>query len=198
MSVPHLDTRIIDGHKGLLFGPYAGYSTKFLKHGSYFDWPLSVRPTNVMPLVMSAFRHAPLVGYLIREVLQSSHRRLAVLREHFPEAGAKDWTLRAAGQRVQIIREDPKTGTYLQFGTEVVNSADGTLSALLGASPGASTSVAIVLELLQRCFPQRFATESWQSKLRDMIPCFGQSLPEDWALCRRIRRETSDVLGLGL
>ena len=129
-------------------------------------------------------------------MLQSSKGRLRALREHYPEARPEDWELRVAGQRVQVIHKDPTTGTYLQFGTEVVNSADGTLSALLGASPGASTSVAIVLELLARCFPQRFATEAWQAKLRQMIPTFGQSLPNDRALCRRIRQETSDVLGL--
>jgi malate dehydrogenase (quinone) len=197
MSVPHLDTRIIDGQKTLLFGPYAGFSTKFLKLGSYFDLPYSVRPGNVVPMIMSGVRNLSLVKYLVREVLQSSERRLQTLREYYPAARAEDWELRVAGQRVQIIRKDPKAGTYLQFGTEVVNSADGTLSALLGASPGASTSVAIVLELLARCFPQRLATDVWQTKLRQMIPTFGQSLPNDPALCRRIRRETSEVLGLG-
>jgi malate dehydrogenase (quinone) len=196
MSVPHLDTRSIDGQEGLLFGPYAGYSTKFLKQGSYLDWPCSVRPGNVVSLAMSGIHHLPLVRYLIGEVLQSSTSRLRALQEYYPEARAEDWELRVAGQRVQIIRKDARTGTYLQFGTEVVNSADGTLSALLGASPGASTSVPIVLELLARCFPQRLASEAWQAKLRQMIPTFGQSLAGDRELGRRIRRETSDVLGL--
>ena len=196
MSVPHLDTRFIDRRRGLLFGPYAGYSTKFLKQGSYLDWPLSVRPGNVVPLTMSGIHNVPLVRYLIREVLQSSASRLRTLREYYPEARAEDWEMRMAGQRVQIIRKDAKTGTYLQFGTEVVNSADGTLSALLGASPGASTSVPIVLELLARCFPQRLSSQAWQAKLSQMIPTFGQSLPSDPALCRRIRHETSEALGL--
>jgi malate dehydrogenase (quinone) len=196
MSVPHLDTRIIDGQKGLLFGPYAGYSTKFLKQGSYLDWPCSVRPGNIVPLAMSAIRHASLVSYLVGEVLQSSRGRLRALHEYYPEARPEDWELRVAGQRVQIIRKDPQTGTYLQFGTEVVNSADGTLSALLGASPGASTSVAVVLELLGRCFPQRMATPAWQARLRQMIPSFGQSLSQDPALCSRVRQETSEALGL--
>jgi malate dehydrogenase (quinone) len=195
MSVPHLDTRRIDGQKELLFGPYAGYSTKFLKQGSYLDWPCSVRPGNVVSLAMSGIHNIPLVRYLIGEVLQSSSSRLRALQEYYPEARAEDWELRVAGQRVQIIRKDAKTGTYLQFGTEVVNSADGTLSALLGASPGASTSVPIVLELLARCFPQRVSSEAWQAKLRQMIPTFGQSLAGDRELSRRIRRETSDVLG---
>ncbi len=196
MSVPHLDTRLIDGQRGLLFGPYAGFSTKFLKLGSYFDLPYSLRPGNVVPMVMSATRNVSLVRYLVREVLQSSERRLETLRELYPEARPEDWELRTAGQRVQIIHKNPKTNTYLQFGTEVATSADGTLSALLGASPGASTSVAIVLELLGRCFPQRLATDAWQAKLRRMIPTFGQSLPSERELCRRVRCQTSEVLGL--
>jgi malate dehydrogenase (quinone) len=196
MSVPHLDSRIIDGQKSLLFGPYAGFSTKFLKLGSYFDLPYSVRPGNVVPMIMSGVHNVGLVKYLAREVLQSSERRLQTLRDYYPEARAEDWELRVAGQRVQVIHEDPQTGSYLQFGTDVVNSADGTLSALLGASPGASTSVAIVLELLARCFPQRLKTAAWQARLREMIPTFGVSLPDDPALCRRVRRATSELLGL--
>jgi malate dehydrogenase (quinone) len=196
MSVPHLDTRIIDGEKGLLFGPYAGFSTKFLKLGSYFDLPYSVRPGNVVPMVMSGLHNLSLVRYLVREVLQTSERRLQALRDYYPEATPDDWELRVAGQRVQVIHKDPKTGTYLQFGTDVVSSADGTLSALLGASPGASTSVPIVLELLARCFPRPLATDAWQSKLRHMIPTFGQSLPSDRDLCRRIRCATSEALEL--
>jgi len=196
MSVPHLDTRIVDGQKTLLFGPYAGFSTKFLKQGSYFDLPYSVRPGNVVPMVMSGVLNLALVRYLVREVLQTSDRRLKTLREYYPEARAEDWDLRVAGQRVQVIHKDPKTGSYLQFGTEVVTSADGTLSALLGASPGASTSVAIVLQLLERCFPQRLGTAAWQAKLREMIPTYGRSLADDPALCRRVRRATSEVLGL--
>lgn len=196
MSVPHLDTRSIDGQKGLLFGPFAGYSTKFLKQGSYLDWPCSVRPGNVVPLALSGIHNVSLVRYLIGEVLQSSAGRLRALQEYYPEARPEDWELRTAGQRVQIIRKDAKTGTYLQFGTEVVNAADGTLSALLGASPGASTSVPIVLELFARCFPQRLSSDAWRTKLRQIIPTFGQSLASDRELSRRIRRETSEVLGL--
>ncbi len=196
MSVPHLDTRIVSGQKTLLFGPYAGFSTKFLKQGSYFDLPYSVRPGNLVPMVMSGLHNVPLVKYLVREVLQSSERRFQTLREYYPEARPEDWELRVAGQRVQVIHKDPKTGTYLQFGTDVVTSADGTLSALLGASPGASTSVAIVLDLLARCFPQRLASAAWQAKIRQMIPSFGQALSSDAALARRVRQETSELLGL--
>ena len=196
MSVPHLDTRILEGEKGLLFGPYAGFSTKFLKLGSYFDLPYSIRPTNVVPMMMSGVHNVPLIKYLVREVLQTSERRLQSLRDYYPEADAEDWELRVAGQRVQIIHKDPKTNTYLQFGTELVSSADGTLAALLGASPGASTSVSIMLDLLKRCFPDRVKTDQWQGKLREMIPSYGQSLPTDRDLCRRVRCTTSQVLEL--
>jgi malate dehydrogenase (quinone) len=196
MSVPHLDTRIIEGQPTLLFGPYAGFSTKFLKLGSYFDLPYSVRPGNIVPMIMSGVHNIGLVKYLVREVLQTSDRRLQALHDYYPGARAEDWELRVAGQRVQVIHKDPKTGTYLQFGTDVVTSADGTLSALLGASPGASTSVAIVLQLLERCFAQQLKTASWQAKLREMIPTYGVSLPDDPALCRRIRRATGEMLGL--
>jgi malate dehydrogenase (quinone) len=196
MSVPHLDTRVVDRQKSLLFGPYAGFSTKFLKLGSYFDLPYSIRPGNIVPIVMSGLKNLDLVKYLVREVLQSSERRFETLREYYPEAKAEDWELRVAGQRVQVIRRDPKTNTYIQFGTEVVNSADGSLSALLGASPGASTSVAIVLELISRCFPQRLASEAWQKKLREMIPTYGESLVNNPDLARRVRRETGEMLGL--
>jgi malate dehydrogenase (quinone) len=196
MSVPHLDTRIIEGQKTLLFGPYAGFSTKFLKLGSYFDLPYSVRPGNIVPMIMSGVNNVGLVKYLVREVLQSSERRFQALRDYFPEAKVEDWELRVAGQRVQVIHKDPKTNTYLQFGTEVVNSADGSLSALLGASPGASTSVAIVLELLARCFPQQLKSEAWQAKLREMIPTFGRPLAGDPSLCRQVRQATTEVLEL--
>ncbi len=196
MSVPHLDTRRMAGQKALLFGPYAGFSTRFLKTGSYLDLPLSVRPGNFVPLLMSAGTNFGLVRYLIQQVLQSPRDRFRALEEYYPEAQSRDWSLRVAGQRVQIIHKDPKTGTYLQFGTEVVHSADGTLSALLGASPGASTSVAISLELLERCYPAFFRSGPWPERLAGMVPTFGKSLPEDPELCRKVRRSTSEVLGL--
>jgi malate dehydrogenase (quinone) len=196
MSVPHLDTRYVDRQKTLLFGPYAGFSTKFLKLGSYFDLPYSIRPSNIVPMIMSGVHNLSLVKYLVGEVLQSSERRFQTLREYYPEARREDWELRVAGQRVQVIHKDPKTNTYLQFGTDVVTSADGSMSALLGASPGASTSVAIVLEMLARCFPQRLASPAWQTKLREMIPTYGQPLADDADLVRRIRQATNEVLEL--
>lgn len=191
MSVPHLDTRVIDGKKSLLFGPYAGFSTRFLKNGSLFDLPRSLKPDNLMPMLAAGRDNMDLTAYLIGQVLQSPEDRLKALREFVPNAKAEDWRLEIAGQRVQVI----KRGT-LQFGTEVVSSADGSVASLLGASPGASTAVPIMLQLLGRCFPEQMKSESWQQKLKQMVPSVGESLVEDSELFHRIRPWTDEVLGL--
>jgi malate dehydrogenase (quinone) len=196
MSVPHLDTRVVDGKTSLLFGPYAGFSTKFLKEGSFFDLPTSINPRNLGPMLAVARDNVDLTKYLIGQVLQSKEQRFAALQEYFPEAKAEDWRLEIAGQRVQIIKKDPKRGGVLQFGTEVVASADGTIAALLGASPGASTAVSIMLGLIQRCFPEQAKSPEWQAKLRELIPSFGQSLAADEVLLRHVRGHASHVLGL--
>ena len=196
MSVPHLDTRIIDGKKALLFGPYAGFSTKFLKHGSLTDLPESLQVDNILPMLSAGLHNIPLTKYLIDQVRQSPEDRLEALRKFVPTAVLEDWTLEEAGQRVQIIKKDRDQGGKLEFGTEIVNSADGSVAALLGASPGASTAVSIMLELLQRCFHHQVHTVEWQAKLKEMIPSYGLSLGKDRELCRRIRKHTSAVLGL--
>ncbi len=196
MSVPHLDTRIIDGQQALLFGPYAGFSTKFLKNGSYLDLLKSVRPNNIMPMISAGMHNLPLTKYLIDQVRQSPEERLEALREYFPEARLEDWTLEVAGQRVQVIKKDEEEGGVLEFGTEIVSAADGSLAALLGASPGASTAVSIMLSLLPRCFSAKTHTEAWQEKLRQMIPSYGQSLATDAVLGQQIRSQTSAILGL--
>jgi malate dehydrogenase (quinone) len=196
MSVPHLDTRMINGKKALLFGPYAGFSTKFLKNGSYLDLPLSIKANNLRPMLAAGIDNIPLTRYLIDQVLQSPQDRLSALREYFPNAEAKDWELEVAGQRVQVIKKDPKHGGILEFGTEVVSAADGSIAALLGASPGASTAVTIMLNLLSRCFKDRYGSTEWQTKIKLMIPSFGQSLNTDAELCQRIRAYTAEALGL--
>lgn len=196
MSVPHLDTRIIKGEKCLLFGPYAGFSTKFLKNGSFLDLFLSIEMHNVWPMLSAGWNNIPLTKYLITQVVQSKEDRFAFLKEYYPEAKIEDWELEIAGQRVQIIKKDAKEGGVLKFGTEVVTSADGSLSALLGASPGASTSVSIMLKVLSKCFPDRYASKEWQSTLKEMIPSFGQSLIENGDLCSKIRAETTAILKL--
>ncbi|MCW3463136.1 malate:quinone oxidoreductase [Chitinophaga nivalis] len=196
MSVPHLDTRMIDGQRALLFGPYAGFSTKFLKNGSVFDLPLSIKLNNIHPMVSAGLDNIPLTKYLIAQVRQKPQDRLEALREYFPEAKMEDWELEIAGQRVQVIKKDPEHGGILEFGTEVVSAADGSIAALLGASPGASTAVSIMLNLLKRCFKDQIDTEAWQIKLKKMIPSYGQSLLNNPQLCNQLRTWTTDVLEL--
>ena len=196
MSVPHLDTRVINGRKALLFGPYAGFTTKFLKSGSFLDLPLSIKPNNLRPMLVAGIKNIPLTRYLINEVRQSSEDRLAALKNFVPNAKLEDWQLEMAGQRVQVIKKHPIHGGVLEFGTEMVSAADGSIAALLGASPGASTAVSIMLQLLQRCFKDRFDTPEWQAKIKQMIPSFGKSLSKDAVLLEEIRAYTSDVLGL--
>lgn len=196
MSVPHLDTRIINGDKALLFGPYAGFSTKFLKSGSFMDLPLSIKANNLRPMLMAGIKNIPLTRYLIHEVRQSSSDRLASLREFVPQARIEDWKLEVAGQRVQVIKKHPTEGGILEFGTEVVSAADGSIAALLGASPGASTAVSIMLNLLQRCFGNQLQSEKWQDKLREMIPSYGISLADHPEMLDEIRTHTAEVLGL--
>lgn len=196
MSVPHLDTRMINGRQELLFGPYAGFSTKFLKSGSYLDLPKSIKFGNLRPMMAAGIKNIPLTKYLINQVRQSPEDRLAALREYYPEARREDWELEVAGQRVQVIKKDPKHGGVLEFGTEVVSAADGSIAALLGASPGASTAVSIMLTLLERCFKNEMNSSEWQAKLKQMIPSFGESLGDNAQLLEEVREHTSEVLGL--
>jgi malate dehydrogenase (quinone) len=196
MSVPHLDTRIIDGKKGLLFGPYAGFTTRYLKNGSLLDFPLAIKPNNFVPMTAAAFQNVDLTIYLIGQVIQTPQHRLDALKEFVPTAKMEDWKLAHAGQRVQIVKKDRKKGGVLQFGTEVIYSHDGSLAVLLGASPGASTAVTIMLELIQDCFPDKLKSLPWQSKLKEMIPSHGQCLIQDRHLHDRINLWTREVLGL--
>lgn len=196
MSVPHLDTRIIDGKKALLFGPYAGFSTKFLKNGSYWDLAGSLELDNLLPMLSAGIHNLPLTKYLIKQASQSDEERFEALKEYFPEARMADWELVVAGQRVQVIKKDEEHGGVLEFGTEIVNAADGSIAALLGASPGASTAVAIMLDVLKRCFKTEIASPEWQEKLKRMIPSYGQSLAKDTAFCGKIREWTSSTLHL--
>ena len=196
MSVPHLDTRYIDGKQALLFGPYAGFSTKFLKNGSYWDLPLSIEMHNIWPMLSAGMKNISLTKYLIDQVMQSPEERFEFLQKYYPDAKMEDWELAYAGQRVQIIKKDKEGGGKLQFGTEIVADDDGSLAALLGASPGASTSVSIMLEVVKKCFPERIKTEDWQNKIKEMIPTFGQSLIENGELCMETRERTTRILKL--
>ncbi|HEY0177391.1 MAG TPA: malate:quinone oxidoreductase, partial [Pedobacter sp.] len=196
MSVPHLDTRMIDGKKALLFGPYAGFSTRFLKNGSLLDLPLSIKANNIRPMIAAGLDNIPLTKYLIDQVRQSPEDRMEALREYLPAAEMKDWELETAGQRVQVIKKDAKHGGVLEFGTEVVSAADGSIAALLGASPGASTAVSIMISLMERCFKDQMKSAEWQSKLKKMIPSYGKSLSDDAELARQMRSQTTSILNL--
>jgi malate dehydrogenase (quinone) len=196
MSVPHLDSRFIDGNRELLFGPFAGFSTKFLKEGSYLDMPTSVTADNILPMLHAGIRNVPLTVYLIEQVLQSMDDRMSALREFVADAREEDWTLEVAGQRVQVIKKDDKFGGKLEFGTEIVSAKDNTLAALLGASPGASTSVSVALDLLEDCFPERMQSDAWRAKLAEIIPSYRHKLAQDAALTARVREKARRVLGL--
>ncbi len=194
MSVPHLDTRVIGGQHSLLFGPYAGFSTRFLKHGSLLNLVESVRPANIKPLLSVARDNIDLTEYLIEQVLQSESQRLAALDAYYPNAKSDDWKLEVAGQRVETIKPDVKRGGLLELGTELVTAADRSLVALLGASPGASTAAFIGISVLEKCFPNQLTAAGWLPKLKEIIPSYGVSLIEDADFLRRVRAETAAVL----
>lgn len=196
MSVPHLDTRIIDGKKELLFGPFAGFSTKFLKEGSYLDLPRSIDTDNLIPMIGAGVHNLSLTKYLIEQVLQSFDDKMNDLREFMPDAKNEDWELAIAGQRVQVIKKDAEEGGILEFGTEIVAAKDGSVAALLGASPGASTAVPIMLEVLKKCFAEKMATDEWHKKILEIIPTYGKKLVEDELLAIKTRAWTHAVLNL--
>nr|WP_318384149.1 malate dehydrogenase (quinone) [uncultured Enterobacter sp.] len=196
MSVPHIDTRIIDGKRVLLFGPFATFTTKFLKNGSLWDLPRSTKPTNFMPMVNVGLSNFGLVKYLVGQVVQSEDNRMAALRDYYPQAKKEDWRLWQAGQRVQIIERDAKKGGVLRLGTEVVCDEQGTIAALLGASPGASTAAPIMLHLMEKVFKEKLATPQWQQKIKAMVPTWGISLEGNPALAEQQLQATSAVLGL--
>jgi malate dehydrogenase (quinone) len=196
MSVPHIDSRILAGQRSLLFGPYATFSSKFLKQGSWFDLFSSLTRRNIKPMLHVGWHNLNLIRYLVSQALMTKQKRLAALQAYYPEAREEDWRMIDAGQRVQIIKKDAVKGGILQFGTEMVSSADGTLSALLGASPGASTAAPIMIELLSTMFKQQAASAAWQSKLLEIIPSYRQRLEGNAELTNHIRAYTCRLLQL--
>jgi len=194
MSVPHLDTRVIGNKATLFFGPFAGFSPKFLKFGSVFDLLASVKMHNLTTMIAAGIKNFPLTKYLIKQVLLTEEQHMKALREFVPDARNEDWELHKAGQRVQIIKNTAAGKGTLQFGTEVICAADGSIAALLGASPGASTAVYVMLELLKDCFPQYLKT--WEPKIKEMIPSYGTSFLHNPKLIEETHKMTARTLGL--
>lgn len=193
MSVPHLDTRVVDGKTSLLFGPFAGINPKFLKRGSILDLPLSIRIANIVPYLSVALKNFSLVRYLVKEILKSRKQKLESLREFVPDAKDQDWFLYEAGQRAQVIKPGIGGGS-LQFGTELIASEDGTIAGLLGASPGASVAVSVMLEVLEKFYPTEF--DDWNQKIKQLIPSYGEKLNEDAALAKKTLAKSAKTLGL--
>lgn len=196
MSVPHLDTRVINGKRALLFGPFAGFTTKFLKEGSRLDLAKSIKPKNIKSMLGVGRHNLDLTKYLIKETRQTHEQRMAALRDFLPDAKSEDWTLANAGQRVQIIKKCEKKWGKLEFGTEIVASEDGSLAALLGASPGASVSVNAMLNVLERCFSAQMQHGPWAERLKALIPSYQQSLVDDATLLKQVRASTLATLQL--
>ena len=198
MSVPHLDTRVLDGKKVILFGPFATWSSKFLKNGSYFDLAKASTLSNIIPQLQVGTHEFALVKYLAQQLALSREEKMAALRRYMPEAKDADWRLWEAGQRVQIIKNDPEKGGVLKLGTEVVVSGDRSVSALLGASPGGSTSPAIMLSLLERVFPDQMKTPAWQQKIREIVPSYGKKLNDNPQLLAKEWASTAETLQLAI
>ncbi|MEV6098101.1 malate dehydrogenase (quinone) [Nocardia sp. NPDC051981] len=193
-AMPHLDTRVVNGDRALLFGPYAGANPRFLKRGSVFDAAGAVRPGNAGPIAAMLKSNPELMRLLVAQLASTRKKKLAALREFVPEARAEDWTLVTAGQRAQLVKPDPEHGGVLEFGTEVVAAQDGSIAAVLGATPGASTAPVILLEVLERCFPRY--SRLWEPRLRELMPTLGQSLAKDPRLARQTMARTAEALGL--
>lgn len=195
MTVPHLDRRYIQGKESLLFGPFAAIGPKFLKNGSNLDLFKSINTSNVVTMLSSGVKNLSLVKYSIQQVLQRKEDRMKELRRFVPGAKDEDWDIHIAGKRVQVIKDTEEHGRgFIQFGTEVVNSEDHTVIALLGESPGASTSVSVALEVIEKNFPQYM--DKWESKIKEIIPSYGESLIEDTALLKKTRKQTAEALEL--
>jgi malate dehydrogenase (quinone) len=196
MSVPHIDSRTLDGKKVVLFGPFATFSTKYLKNGSLFDLLSATTTSNIMPMTHVGIDNFDLVKYLIGQVMLNDDDRFAALKEYYPNARKEDWKLIQAGQRVQIIKKDAEKGGLLKLGTEIVTDQQKTLAALLGASPGASTAAPITLDVMKKLFPEQFASPEWQQKIRAIVPSFGQKLNGNTALTQQVWDNTAAALQL--
>ena len=196
MSVPHLDTRYLDGKRVVLFGPFATFSTKFLKNGSLFDLLSTTTTHNIVPMTDVGMDNFDLVKYLVGQVMLSEEDRFEALKEYYPDAKKEDWKLIQAGQRVQIIKKDADKGGVLKLGTEIVTDQQKTVAALLGASPGASTAAPIALSVMQKLFPEEFKSAEWQAKIHKMIPGYGQKLNDNVPMLQQVWNDTAATLQL--
>mmetsp|Transcript_6095 Transcript_6095/g.12477 ORF Transcript_6095/g.12477 Transcript_6095/m.12477 type:complete len:198 (-) Transcript_6095:229-822(-) len=196
MSVPHLDKSIAGGKHMLLFGPFAGFSPRYLKTGSLLDLLKSIRFHNLIPAAAAGLQNLDLTIYLMKQLLASDNKKFAELQQFVPNARPEDWSKVTAGQRVQIMKKDPKKVGILQFGTEVVSAADGSICGLLGASPGASTAVQVALDVLAKCFSKDGTFDKWRPKLVGMIPSYGQKLSENPALFDQMHAMSAKALGI--
>jgi malate dehydrogenase (quinone) len=194
MSMPHLDTRVVNGEQVLLFGPFAGFSPRYLKKGSIFDLPTSISLDNIPTMLTVAKDEWPLTTYLIKQVIQKHASRIEVLRDFVPLAIPEDWTLTHAGMRVQTMKRTATKRGSIEFGTELITGDDGSIAGLLGASPGASVAPSIMLDLLHKCFPSEFP--AWKKTLKDLIPPYGVKLAGNQKMLDEVTTYVKETLGL--
>ncbi|MFE3347761.1 malate:quinone oxidoreductase, partial [Rhodococcus sp. NPDC059179] len=194
MSVPHLDKRVIGGSPSLMFGPYATFSTRLLRHGRLVDLFTTIRLRNIAPLLAVGAQNLPLVRYLLGELLASRKRKFAQLKRFYPDSDPVDWELVQAGQRAQLIKPDPRRVGVLTFGTELVTGADGTIAGLLGASPGASIAPSVMIDLLATCFPERH--EQWEPTLHELMPAIETRVDADQHTIDSNLDRTGRILGV--
>jgi malate dehydrogenase (quinone) len=194
--MPHLDLRIINGEKILMFGPFASFTSKFLISGSFFDLISSVKFHNLKTLCIVFLKEWPLLIYLIKQNLKTHKNRMSDLRQFYPDAKSKDWHLEDAGIRVQIMKKTKKDGPKLEFGTEIIYSKQNNLAALLGASPGASISVQSMIHVVEKCLIKKERLSSWKSKIKKMIPSYDLDLEKNPKLLKKIRSTNQKILGI--
>jgi malate dehydrogenase (quinone) len=135
-----------------------------------------MRWDNIASLIKVGLYNIPLVKYLMQQGTQSMNTRMKELRNFYPDAKDEDWELIDAGIRVQAIKKEDGDAGIVHFGTEVLSSSDKSISALLGASPGASVSVNIILEIIRENFGHLLQTKQGHERMVNMIPSYDEKL----------------------
>ena len=195
ISVPHLDRRAVDGREHLMFGPYATFSTRLLKHGRRTDLFGTLRWNNLHVLAAALAQNLGLVRFLVKQLLASDRDKLAQLRRLYPGASSRDWEVIHAGQRAQLVVPDRRrVGRMQLWGTKLTVTGDGSMAGLLGASPGASTAVPIMVDLLQRAFPSEWE-QRWRERMHAAVPGLARDHWDTDAVAEVLGR-TSAALGL--